>query len=348
MFMGVFRSLKQSCLAKAISAIQWRVPLFLEPFAMTELTAAPSPASGLPSGEELFPIREVVRLTGVNPVTLRAWERRYGLIQPVRTEGGHRLYSQSDIEAIRSIVAWTERGVAVSKVGSLLARGSAARAAAATEEAGGAGEWGEWRERLAEAVRHFDEVRLERLYGQVFSTYPLAVVFQDILMPLWQELQRQSGFGQVSQFLFLDAFLRARVLQRLQLSRVAGGECVLVAAIPEQARELELLVAALLLGGDSCTVRVLPLGQPLDELSLVCQEVRPQALVLYSTQAPSAALLRQMARLVLALDCPLALAGEASVLGEASLAGSAIACLGNSGRLMQRRLAQFLVGHLDT
>jgi hypothetical protein len=34
--------------------------------------------------EEFFPIREVSRLTGVNPVTLRAWERRYGLIQPTR------------------------------------------------------------------------------------------------------------------------------------------------------------------------------------------------------------------------------------------------------------------------
>ncbi len=56
--------------------------------------------------EDLFPIREVARLTGVNPVTLRAWERRYGLIQPTRTESGHRLYSLSDIEKVRSILAW--------------------------------------------------------------------------------------------------------------------------------------------------------------------------------------------------------------------------------------------------
>lgn len=315
---------------------------------MTELTAASSPASGLPSGEELFPIREVVRLTGVNPVTLRAWERRYGLIQPVRTEGGHRLYSQSDIEAIRSIIAWTERGVAVSKVGSLLARNHEDKAALPVEEGACSADWGEWQEPLREAVRHFDEVRLEQLYGQAFSTYPLAVVFQDILMPLWQELQQPSGFGQASQWLFLDAFLRARVLQRLQFSRAGARDCVLVAAIPEQCRELELLVTALLLGGDSNPVRVLCLGQPMEELSLVCKEIRPQALVLYSTQAPGAALLRQLARLVLTLECPLALAGEASVLGEDSLSGSAIACLGNSGRLMQHRLAQFLVGHLDT
>src|SRR5471032_1496457 len=78
---------------------------------------------GLPLGrEELFPIREVARLTGVNPVTLRAWERRYGLIQPTRTESGHRLYSMADIEKVRSILGWIDRGVAVSKVGKILAK----------------------------------------------------------------------------------------------------------------------------------------------------------------------------------------------------------------------------------
>ena len=84
-------------------------------------------ASGVPQAvsleqEELFPIREVSRLTGVNPVTLRAWERRYGLIVPTRTESGHRLYSMADIERVRSILGWIERGVAVSKIGKILAK----------------------------------------------------------------------------------------------------------------------------------------------------------------------------------------------------------------------------------
>ena len=59
-------------------------------YAITVFTAMIEPDSAsLPDAphrqEELFPIREVARLTGINPVTLRAWERRYGLIQPVRT-----------------------------------------------------------------------------------------------------------------------------------------------------------------------------------------------------------------------------------------------------------------------
>ena len=311
---------------------------------MNELSNAITPDSEA----QLLPIREVVRLTGVNPVTLRAWERRYGLIQPLRTEGGHRLYSQADVEAIRSIITWTERGVAVSKVAQLLERGATSRAQAAAVAEPRAGEWGEWQARVREALADFDEPRLEQLYGQVFSTYPLSVVFEDILLPLWRELAHGEAFGQTSRWLFLDAFLRARVLQRLQLAHRPGEQALLMAALPGQCRELELLVAGLLLNGDAGAVRLLPLGQPLDELSLVCQAVRPRALVLYATLPPDEALRRQLSRLVLALDCPLALCGEGSELGRDSLAGTPIACLGTPGPLMQRRLAQFLAGHLDT
>lgn len=299
--------------------------------------------------EELFPIREVSRLTGVNPVTLRAWERRYGLIQPTRTESGHRLYSMADIEAVRTILAWTERGVAVSKVGSILSRSVETRAASPEQPEAVVGEWGEWQEQVQQAVSSFDDVRLEQVYGQVFSTYPVPVVFQDVLLPLWQQLLlRQEEFGRTSEWLFLDAFLRARVLQRLQMGRSQAEERVLLAAIPGQCRELELLVAGLLLSSPGVAVSVLAIGQPLAELSLICEKMRPQALVLYSNVPASAVLQKQMNKLALALSCPLALAGEAAELSADDLRGTPIACLGNSGRLMQRRLLQFLAGSLDT
>jgi DNA-binding transcriptional MerR regulator len=315
---------------------------------MTDSSGASNLASNVFEQQDLFPIREVSRLTGVNPVTLRAWERRYGLIRPTRTESGHRLYSMADVEAVRSILSWTERGVAVSKVGSILARSAATREAeepAATPS----GEWYEWQGQLRDAVNGFDEVRLEQLYGQIFSTYPLAVVFQDVLLPVWQELLlRQDEFGGTSEWLFLDAFLRARALQRLQLARMPAGERVLLAAMPGQCRELELLVAGLLLSGDSLAVSVLPIGQPLEELALVCNKMKPQGLVLFSNVPHGETQLRQLNKLSLVLDCPLALAGEAAELGREALAGTPIACLGSSGKLMQRRLRQFLAGQLDT
>lgn len=109
--------------------------------------------------EELFPIREVARMTGVNPVTLRAWERRYGLIQPTRTESGHRLYSMTDIERVRSILGWIERGVAVSKVGKILAKTEPLQVLERIipDELVQA-DYSQWQQQVKAAVSVFDEV----------------------------------------------------------------------------------------------------------------------------------------------------------------------------------------------
>jgi MerR family transcriptional regulator, light-induced transcriptional regulator len=68
----------------------------------------------------LFPIRVVARLTGINPVTIRAWERRYRLVRPERTPGGHRLYSRADVELLRAASRLVERGVSISRATHLL------------------------------------------------------------------------------------------------------------------------------------------------------------------------------------------------------------------------------------
>ena len=296
--------------------------------------------------EVLFPIREVARMTGVNPVTLRAWERRYGLIQPVRTESGHRLYSSTDIDTVHRILDWIERGVAVSKVGRILARDDLHIETAGVDTEV---EWGQWQSQLRTAISAFDDRQLDRLYGQIFSAYPMAVVFQDILMPLWQQLLRHQGrFGQASEWLFFDNFLRSRTAQRLQMAAGAPVPRVLLAAIAGECRELELLVAGVLLSDEQRAVKVIGVGQPFDELTLICEKTRPQALVLFSNRSPGSELPLRLQRLALTLDCPLLLAGDASDLAEESLAGSPIGCLGNEGRLMQRRLQQFLSGRLDT
>lgn len=51
----------------------------------------------------IYPIRTVARLTGVDARRIRAWESQYGLIRPARTRGGHRLFSQQDLDLIKRI-----------------------------------------------------------------------------------------------------------------------------------------------------------------------------------------------------------------------------------------------------
>ncbi|PVZ58236.1 helix-turn-helix-type transcriptional regulator [Pseudomonas sp. B1(2018)] len=300
--------------------------------------------------EELFPIREVARLTGVNPVTLRAWERRYGLIVPTRTDSGHRLYSMADIERVRSILGWIERGVAVSRVGKILARTEPLQALSHIiptnlVEA----DYAQWRQQVLAAVNGFDDLQLEQVYGQIFSSYALPVVFQDILIPVWKQLlQSQDQFGVTSEWLFLDGFLRSRVVQRLLLTREKQPRRVVICALDGHCRELELLVAALFLSSGPSAIRVLNIGQPFEELALMCERIKPMALVLFSNQVPNAELPRRLNRLALGLECRLLLAGDASDLAQESLAGSSIGCLGNEGKVMSQRLKQFLAGNLDT
>jgi len=307
-------------------------------------------SSRLEKQEQLFPIREVARLTGVNPVTLRAWERRYGLIQPTRTESGHRLYSMTDIERVQSILGWIGRGVAVSKVGRILAKTSEVPALSSViQDELVQADYAQWQAQISAAICNFDDAELGRIYGQVFSTYSLKVTFQDIFMPLWMQLlQHHELFGQTSEWAMLDMFLRARVLQRLALLQGGQPSQVIVSAIDSHCHKLELLLTALYMSSTQVGIRVLALGQPFDELTLVCDRIKPQALVLFSNQVPTFDFTRRLNRLAMGLDCRLMLAGDSADLAQESLSGSSIGCIGSKGGVMQQRLQQFLAGTLDT
>ena len=68
------------------------------------------------TSNNLYPIRTVSSLTGVNAITLRAWERRYDLIKPIRTAKGHRLYTRADIRLIQEILQRLSQGMSISQI----------------------------------------------------------------------------------------------------------------------------------------------------------------------------------------------------------------------------------------
>jgi DNA-binding transcriptional MerR regulator len=76
-----------------------------------------------------MPIGEVARRTGMTVPTLRAWERRYALLLPVRTAGGHRRYSDQDVQRVLAVLELTGQGWAVGAAARQVAgQGSAASA----------------------------------------------------------------------------------------------------------------------------------------------------------------------------------------------------------------------------
>jgi len=134
--------------------------------------------------EHYVNIREASQKTGVAAVTLRAWERRYGLINPLRTPKGHRLYSDDNIEQINQILKWLDRGVAISKVAALLDADEADQQASPTTEA-----WQNEQQVLFSAIVELKQRNLDPLFAQLSKSMPFYSLCENVYLPVSEQLQ---------------------------------------------------------------------------------------------------------------------------------------------------------------
>ncbi|MDR9468613.1 MAG: MerR family transcriptional regulator [Marinospirillum sp.] len=228
------------------------------------------------SASPLYPIREVSRLTGVNTVTLRAWERRYGLICPQRTPKGHRLYSAEDIETIRRVLQWLDKGVAVSQVGDLLDQTPQTSLESSTE--------GNWDQVISELQRNLvqqDEEQLDQLYSQLFSSWSGSQLVKNLLSPLVAQLPDDSASAAL-----LARYLRSCVGARLHHRRptLAGPKLLLLPLSASQTIDWPLLFALQSLA--DLDFRVFWLDTPLssDEAIHLIQQQRPRLILTTNPQ----------------------------------------------------------------
>ncbi len=157
---------------------------------------------------QAVPIRTVSELTGVNSVTLRAWERRYGLLKPLRTAKGHRLYRPEDIARIKAIQHWLARGVAVGQVRSLLDQG----AEEALPEIGATDPWQQHRQAMQLSVASLNRGALQKQLAELTAEYPIAVLVDHCIEPLLSQWrtdadQGRPNYGVVTQRMCLEAVL---------------------------------------------------------------------------------------------------------------------------------------------
>lgn len=69
--------------------------------------------------QKSYNIKKVCQITGLNPNTLRTWERRYNIFEPIRSGTGRRLYTDEDIEKIRCVAQLVFEGHAISNLSGL-------------------------------------------------------------------------------------------------------------------------------------------------------------------------------------------------------------------------------------
>ena len=189
------------------------------------------------ANQALYPIREVSRLTGVNAITLRAWERRYGLIEPVRTESGHRLYTDEHVRAIKRAVELTQQGVPISQVKSVLEQ------QAETEHLNQMAEFEELEARLQVALQALDMPALQEALDSLFieldelSVLQLLGRFEQLLIEAEQRIIWESA-------LLPRLYSRLRFAQK-RITYNSPQKNILVASSPNLNSQLASVLAAL-------------------------------------------------------------------------------------------------------
>ncbi|WP_263262719.1 MerR family transcriptional regulator [Pseudomonas sp. RIT-PI-S] len=255
-----------------------------------------------------LPIREVARRTGVNPVTLRAWERRYGLIVPQRTPKGHRLYSPDHLERIQKVITWLNRGVSVSQVKALLDTPEQRLQAPAPSD------WLPLRETLVQAIAELAERRLDEQLNQAMALYPPSTLCEHLLLPLLGDLhvRWQQQFGAHLERAFFHGWLRSKLGTRLyHNNRQLSGAPLLLVKHSDMSFDPELWLTAWLASSADCPVEVLDWPLPPSELVLAVERLSARGLVLYAGRPLQ---LEGLGRQLANCPCPVLLAGPAVII----------------------------------
>jgi MerR family transcriptional regulator, light-induced transcriptional regulator len=258
------------------------------------------------AGAKLLRIGELSRRVGVPVESLRAWERRYGLLTPGRTQGGFRLYGEDDVARVLAMRANLEGGLFAAEAARLALAEDVAepiRAPAPTADAA----------QLADALDRFDEAGAQQALDRLLATLTIDVVLRDVLLPYLHELGERWERGEVSvaQEHFASNLLRGRLTALARGWDRGGGPRALLACAEGERHDLALVGFGLALRGHGWRISYLGADTPVASLVEAARELSPDAVVVSGTVAgvfdPIATQLREVA-----LHARLHLAGAAA------------------------------------
>jgi MerR family transcriptional regulator, light-induced transcriptional regulator len=272
-----------------------------------------------------FPIRELVQRTGVNASTLRAWENRHGLLTPLRTESGHRLYSRMDVQRVRRVQELLVQGMSLTEIAPLLdATIGMDSDAPVARDLGPA--WQGYLSETLSALESFSTDRLDRLYNEACALYPIDIVTEKLMLPVLEQLglRWDKRPGGIAEEHFFSAWLRNKLGARLHhAAGLARGRQLILCCLPGEQHEVSLLLTAL--GVLQLGYRVIYLGadMPLAQLLPVCRQTHAAGIILagrgLSDPARLTANLTDIAMLVGNAGVPVFVGGEYAVLMRGEL-----------------------------
>ena len=232
------------------------------------------------AGAGYLRIGQLARRTGVSPELLRAWEQRYGLLQPTRTAGGFRLYSAADQARVQRMQGLVAGGLAAAQAAHLVLSGDepapqAASAPATTTLAEAADD-------LAASLDRLDEQAANTTLDRLFATYTVETVLQEIILPYLHRLGERWATGEVSvaHEHFASNLLRGRLLGLAQGWGQGQGPGAILACVPGERHELGLLAFGVALHRRGWRITYLGTDSPIGPVADISRSVAPAVVVL--------------------------------------------------------------------
>jgi DNA-binding transcriptional MerR regulator len=270
-------------------------------------------------------IGELSRRVGVTPEVLRAWERRYGLLSPTRTDGGFRLYGEDDERRVRRMLQHLDQGLSAAEAARLARADQPAPLdpVAGTDDGNGAPPAAALSEQLRDALDRFNDVGAHSVLDRLLGSYPLESVLRDAVLPYLHKLGERWARGEasVAQEHFASALLRGRLLALARGWGRGRGPHALLACVPADQHDLGLICFGLALRAHGWRITYLGADTPLPTLIETADLMQP-ALVVVSAALPELAQNALGGLRELACVAPLALAGGGTDASIADTVGA--------------------------
>jgi MerR family transcriptional regulator, light-induced transcriptional regulator len=273
----------------------------------------------------LYNIKAVVQATNISPSTLRAWERRYNMCQPQRSDSGYRLYSDRDIAIIRWLKAQVDAGISISQavtwLQSLMDESTNGNSVALPDPSGRVLEavhaavptpldvqnFAALHTRLLDALLVFNEGEVEQVLASAFALYPLEHVGEFVVAPTMVEIGERWHRGELS--ITREHYATNYLLQRLgAILRVVpngySGPLVWVGCAPGERHEMGVLLLCIYLRRAGYQVRYLGQDLPPDDLIGEAVALKPALMLFSASSLDAAANLQQLFERLVAIDPP--------------------------------------------
>ena len=231
-------------------------------------------------------IGELSRRAGVSPELLRAWERRYDLLQPTRSPGGLRLYSLDDLERVRLMSRHIADGLAAREAAALVTSAAPGPAAAQPgPESGAAFDARAVRAALGRAVEEFDEPAAQSVIDRLLAAATTDALLSEVVVPYLHELGERWERGELSvaHEHFASNVLRGRLLGLARGWGQGAGPRALLACPEGELHDLGLISFGLALRARGWRIDFLGNNTPTESMVEAARSILPELVVVSAT-----------------------------------------------------------------